>query len=244
MAVIKMSGNAVASAQQKTLAFKTWGGVRKGAGRPRGKGRRSVPHSKRMRVKSYEPQHTTLRLERDVSNLRRWRVFAEIVSAIRGAQRAGFRVVEFSVQEGHLHLLTESAGWKALSDGVRALEIRIARALNRLLKRRGRVFADRYHARGLSSPREVRNALVYVLQNARKHLGKDLRATRKDWLDPFSSAGVFRGWERGAEELAAALRRKWTAFGVPGFEGAPRSWLLREGWRKRGHLRLTEIPAD
>jgi hypothetical protein len=48
---------------------------------------------------------------------------------------------------------------------VRGLAIRVARAVNRALGRRGRVFADRYHARALTTPRAVRHALVYVLMN-------------------------------------------------------------------------------
>ena len=52
--------------------------------------------------------------------------------------------------------------------GARGLSIRVARAVNRHLERRGKVFGDRYHPRSLTTPREVRTALVYVLQNWRK----------------------------------------------------------------------------
>ena len=227
--------------EQIPLAFRTWGGRRKGAGRPAGKGRRSVKHRARARVKSYEPQHTTLRLVDSVSKLRRWKIFAEIVSAIRAAQRQTFRVVEFSVQDGHVHLITESAGWKALSDGTRALEIRIARAINRVLGRKGRVFGDRYHARALGSPREVRNALVYVLQNARKHLAQRGVVLRRDWLDRFSSAPFFDGWDRSSASAAAALRE---LIRTEDPRSRPKTWLLTQGWKRSGLLRATEIPAN
>ena len=110
------------------------------------------------------------------------------------------------VQDGHLHLLTEADGWKALSDGTRALSIRIARSLNRVLKRTGKVIADRYHARALSTPLEVRNAIVYVLQNGRKHLAQRGVEVRKEWLDRFSSAAFFRGWDARMTKAADALR--------------------------------------
>jgi len=50
-----------------------------------------------------------------------------------------------------------------------ATDIRVAKGLNKLWARRGKVFADHYHDRILRTPREVRNALCYVLHNAKKH---------------------------------------------------------------------------
>jgi len=79
-----------------------------------------------------------------------------------------FQVVHHSIQSNHLHLIVEAANRRALSRGVQGLLVRIARALNRLWRRCGSVFADRFHERELCNPRQVRNALVYVLQNLRK----------------------------------------------------------------------------
>src|SRR5438128_10143214 len=85
------------------------------------------------------------------------------------ASRGGLRVLHFSVQRDHLHLLVEAVDGCVLSRGLQGLAIRIAKAVNRVLGRRGRVFSDRFHAHALRTPREVRNALVYVLQNWAKH---------------------------------------------------------------------------
>jgi hypothetical protein len=49
----------------------------------------------------------------------------------------------------------------------------MARALNRVLRRSGRVWGDRYHRRDLATPHEVRHALVYVLDNVKKHQPAD-----------------------------------------------------------------------
>ncbi len=232
--------------KQGTLEFRSWGGARKGAGRKRVGARKCVPHRKRVALKSYQPQHRTMRLVDAVASVRRWRVFAEIVSAIRASQREGFRVVEFSVQEGHLHLITEAGGARALSNGVRALSIRIARALNRVLGRRGKVFADRFHARALSSLREVKNALVYVLQNARKHFQQKGVALRADWLDKFSSAGFFDGWSASAAKEAHALRDTWRSAGIDPKKPTrdPSTWLLSVGWLRLGRIQASEIPAS
>jgi len=73
------------------------------------------------------------------------------------------------VQRDHLHLVVEAANREALARALHALAIRIARAINRVLGRKGRVFADRYHLRILKTPTEVKNALRYVLENRWKH---------------------------------------------------------------------------
>jgi len=97
-----------------------------------------------------------------------------LFSAVRkalaeGKQHFGFSLVHFSVQRDHLHLIAEASDRRALSRGIQGLSIRVARAVNRQLARKGRLFSDRYHARALKTPREVRFALRYVLLNARKH---------------------------------------------------------------------------
>src|SRR6185369_12105851 len=103
------------------------------------------------------------------------------------SNRDWFRVVHFSVQENHVHLIVEAEDTKSLSSGVRGLMVRIARRVNRLLRRQGRFWTDRWHGRDLEGPRQVRNALVYVLQNHKKHA--DTAA-----LDPLSSAASFDGF--------------------------------------------------
>jgi REP-associated tyrosine transposase len=116
---------------------------------------------------------------------------------------------------------------------MQGLSIRVARSVNRTLGRRGRVFAERYHAHVLRTPTETRRALVYVLCNGRKHL----RARDPEWVDEASSAVWFPGFRFPvrdlrllAEEAPVVLR--------------PRSWLLREGWsRAGGPLVPGEAPA-
>jgi putative transposase len=241
-----MSRRTHPKSKQGCLSFRAWGGARKGSGRKRVGKRACLPHRRRSPLKSSEPHHTTVRLVDDVANVRRWRIFAAIVEAIAAAQRLNFRIVEFSVQDGHLHLITEASGVTALTNGVRALSIRIARAINRLLKRRGKVVADRFHARTLATPREVRNALVYVLQNARKHFQQKGIALRADWLDNFSSAAFFAGWNGVTAKAALALRGEWRSETreLPVPTRAASTWLLGTGWKRHGTISSTEVPAS
>ena len=203
-----------------------WGGWRRGAGRKRDP-RSGVRHVARPKLSRHEPVHLTWRVARDLPNLRRPELMAELRQAFdAGKQRFGFRLVEFSVQADHLHLIAEADDRCALSRGMRALGVRVARCLNRALKRTGRVFSDRFHARQLKTPTEVRNALRYVLNNALHH------GRRPALPDPCSSGPAFDGWR---DRFVAALPAAPVC--------AARSWLLRVGWRKRGRIGLRELPA-
>src|SRR5450432_841208 len=154
----------VGTPAQAELRFeKTWGGRRAGAGRPRLKSRKNVPHRARPEHNRSYPVHVTLRTARRLPSLRSQTLFLEIRDALREASRSFYRVVHFSVQTDHIHLVVEAADKASLIEGTRGLCIRFARTVNSQLKRRGRAFGDRYHARALATPRELRNAIVYVL---------------------------------------------------------------------------------
>ena len=210
---------------QLPLRPRTWGGARAGAGRPGGT-RRQVPHRRRSPHQPRHPVHVTLRVRAALPSLRGALVFRAVRGALAAASRRGFRIVEFSVQSNHIHLLVEADDRVRLSRGLQGLEIRIARAVNRMLHRRGTFWAGRYHARALASPREVRNALVYVLQNGAKH------AACGGGLDPCSSAAWFAGWIRPRPRPVH-----------PAPVAPPQTWLARVGWRRHGLIGIGERPA-
>jgi hypothetical protein len=137
----------------------------------------------------------------------------------------GFRVIHFSVQRDHLHLLVEADTPLRFTRGLQGLAIRVAKAVNRTLGRHGGVWADRFHARLLRTPREVRNALVYVLNNWRKHL------RGSQGLDARSSARWFDGWLEAPPSARA-----------PSPVAPARTWLARVGWRRGGEIRVDDAP--
>ena len=152
------------------LALPTWGGRRKGAGRKRKSPLRRVSHKRRPGHAARFPLQVVLRARQDAPGLRRGQVFREVRAALlAGAARAGFRLVHFSVQGNHLHLVVEAADKLALSRGMQGLAVRIARAVNRAAERSGRVFADHYFARELKTPAEVRRAVRYLLDHRMLH---------------------------------------------------------------------------
>ena len=218
--------------RQLAFRFRTWGGARPGAGRPRVAGA-GLPHTPRPALAARFPVHVTVRMAGHVYNLRSRRCFAVIAAAVeRARDRAGMRLVQFSAQGNHVHLIAEASNARALARGVQGLSVRMARGLNRVMGRNGRVFADRYHARILKTPREVRFALRYVLLNFLKHARRSSRPWRNLPLDPFSSAGRFDGWSRPTS---------WRPV-VPVTVAPPGTWLLDNGWRRHGLLDPDERP--
>jgi REP element-mobilizing transposase RayT len=135
------------------------------------------------------PVHVTLRMERDVWSLRSRRSYRVIEKAFRGGRdRFGFRLNEYSVQGNHIHLIAEATDRAALARGIKGLSIRIALGLNRLMSRKGRVIADRWHLHILRTPSEAKRALAYVLNNFRKHQTQQGKRMTTALVDGFSSA--------------------------------------------------------
>lgn len=154
--------------------------------------------------------------------------------------RPDFQIIHFSIQRDHVHLIAEAQDKRALASGMNSFASRFAKRLNKLLGgRRGKVWDHRYHRHDLATPTEVRRALAYVMENWKKHgeLGVAL-------VDPFSTAPRFDGWtiivrardyppERWRLEwgIGRSLEETWPP-------PAPRTWLLRKGWRRRGLIEL------
>jgi putative transposase len=183
------------------LEFPRHGGRREGAGRPAGD---RVSHHRRPAFDRIAPALVTLKLKRDVPSLRSSRRFAVIRQELIAARgRLGMRVVEFAVLGEHLHFVVEADSSVCLSRGMQGLCSRIAKALNRLLRRTGGFFADHYHSRVLRSPKELVTAIRYVLTNTQHHYG---------------NAGV--DWCCSAAPDAGEVRAE------------PTGWLLTTGWRR------------
>jgi REP element-mobilizing transposase RayT len=135
------------------------------------------------------PVHVTLRVRPHVYNLRAKRCFRPLSRAFRGGRdQFGFTLNEFSVQGNHLHFIVEADDHVALAKGMQGLAIRMAKALNRVMRRSGTVFAQRYHSRILRTVTEVRNALRYVLHNLQQHAAGWGRPIAPSWRDPLSSS--------------------------------------------------------
>jgi len=185
-----------------------WGGARSGAGRKPHHGRAGVPHRPRRRFRG-GTLHVTVRVRREIWSLRGHRCFRALRrSFARGCERFGFRLIHFSVQGNHAHFIVEAPDAGSLGRAMKGLEVRMARALNKVMSRKGAVFADRYTARLLTSTREASYMLQWVRDNRAVHALQRQRPVPQG-LDPRCSC-----W----------WRDHW-----PPLTAQPRYWLLRAG---------------
>ena len=232
------------------LTLPTKGVAKRTGGRrgPKPGPRALVRHRAREASSPLHPLHVVMRSK--FRSLRSQFVFPTVRRALADATRAreDFRITHYSVQGDHLHLLVEANGKQALSRGMQGLAIRIARRINQLISRTGKLWADRFFSRALTSPRSVRNALAYVLNNFKKH-----RAPSGTQIDPYSSAPYFDGFRelRGKPpwDLPRSRHLPLTPHGVPPptFDDEipileARTWLGHVGWRKAGLIALAEAP--
>jgi len=202
-------------------------------------------------VDRHHPVHVSTRVRAGLPSLRGRRLWQAVRRAlVRCCDRGRFRIVHFSVQGQHVHLLCEAANARALSRGVQGFKISLGRRVNAALGRSGAVFRDRYHERVIATPTQARHALAYVLNNARHHAYEEGATYPRGRVDPCSSARWFDGFtvkrprtwgEEPPEPARAAAAR-----GSP--VAAARWWLLREGWRRGGGEispdRVPGLPRD
>ena len=224
------------------LPFKHHGGARKGSGRkaaktPDGK-RAHNPHAAREHFTSSRPVHVTVRVRAEIPSLRSARLAPVVLKALEaGNERAGFRLVHFSLQRTHWHLICEADGPAALAAAIKGMNVRVARAVNKELGRTGSVIEDRYHLEVLRTPAQVRNAVNYVLRNGEKHeVHASVRhGDSRPCPDPLSSAAWYGYWKEG--ELNLLVTQSAATVVRPA-----ECYLLREGLRLAEPLSLVDTP--
>ena len=221
-----------AKGEQLSFADKrTWGGPRPNAGHKPGL-RPKVRHRTRPAHAHYNPVHVTMRRAKGLPSFRVERLHDLLREAIRQTRREGFRIVHYSIQNDHLHLLVEADDALCLTNGMKSFAVRVAMRINRRVmeRRSGRVWSDSYHRRELTTPSEVRRAIVYVLNNHMKH---------GEWqvglIDPCSSARWFAGWMHRREPVPPE----------PAAGQQAETWLLDEGWSTAGlgWISVGEVPS-
>jgi REP element-mobilizing transposase RayT len=239
---------------------------RKPGRKPKGK-RAGSPHKARPELKPRFPVHVVLRVVDAIGSMRKRHMYKALREAtlavakreLNYSETGAFRIVHISIQSNHVHLIVEADHKMALSRGMQSFQISAAKHLNRALsvrslrvglaykqamatRRRGTVFPDRFHQEIITNPTQARRTLAYVLNNWRKHR-EDQSALSRTWkVDPFSTGVLFEGW-RELDEAQFYLPYRETY--LPLVVYLPKTWLLREGWRKAGlgSVPFYEVPS-
>ena len=243
---------------------------RKPGRKPKG-ARAGSPHKARPELKPRFPVHAVLRVVDAIGSMRKRHMYKALREAtIAVAKRelndlrdGAFRIVHISIQRNHVHLIVEADHKQALSRGMQSFQISAAKHLNRALsvkslsvkspgaanvykramatRRRGTVFPDRFHQEIITTPKQARHTLAYVLNNWRKHR-EDRDALPSTWkVDPFSTGVHFDGWK---EREDAVVYMPYRDTYEPLVVYFPKTWLLREGWRRHGLIGFNEVPSQ
>jgi REP element-mobilizing transposase RayT len=213
-------------------------------------------HKRRPELKGRFPVHVVLRVHKDMGSLRKRFMYsalraATIAVAMRELafeEHGAFRIVHISIQRDHVHLLVEADDKVALSRGMQSFQISAAKHLNRAIsverqlpvRRRGTVFPDRFHQEIITTRKQARHALNYVLNNWRKHR-EDQGQQQRTWkVDPFSTGAQFGGWKELENAVVMwPVRETYQPLVVY----LPRTWLLTDGWQMYGLLGTREVPS-
>lgn len=136
------------------------------AGRRRGCGRKrihskGVAHRGREKVSAKTPLHINFKYRTQIRSKENLRLLKR---AILNSRKQGLRIVHFSMQSNHIHLIVESVSNGVLTRGMRSLTITMAKGLGK-----GKVQLERYHLHVLRSVREAKNAVMYVCFNKQRH---------------------------------------------------------------------------
>ena len=203
------------------------GGARKGAGRKRQGEKRGISHKRKVGFSRPCVVHVTCKLVDGIGSLRDPRIAMIVMAYLaRVCVKRGFRLVEYSIQWNHLHLVCEADTQKCLSRAMQGIKSGLARILNRETGHRGAIFSGRYHTEVIKTPTQCRNLLRYVLHNCKKHGGSYPRSG----VDPYSTAPwfPFSGPSDPCPERKPAAKAQ--------------GWLLGGGWRRGGKLLFSDSP--
>lgn len=206
--------------KQLNLKIKTWGGKRKKAGRKNRSGQ--LGHAKRERVLASFPLHITMRVKKGFNSLRSPKTERAFKRALGKAKTKGLHVIHYAIESNHIHLFAEARDNGKLRSGTASFGSSFGKAVSKLNRRTGSVFAGRFHLRVLKSPRQTKNALAYVLLNHSKHEGS------VPYPDERSSAAYFSDWHI----LLGRKYRKLVAEERPSYLTEAESWLARVGRRR------------
>jgi len=221
--------------------------IRHRLGRPPNGSRSGGKHARREVFRRDTPIHVVLRVVQAIGGLRKDKTYAALREALLvAARRENFRVVHVSIQAEHVHLLIEATDRVALWRGMQSFQISAAKRLNAAIskpgerRRRGSVFTARYHASLITSPKQARHTLAYVLNNWRHH-HEDRDGRARSWrIDRYSSAISFDGWrESWSSSTVWRIPKDYLPLPVR----PARCWLLTTGWKRHGLIETTEVPG-
>ncbi|MFA6238606.1 MAG: transposase [Bacteriovorax sp.] len=172
----------------------------KGAGRPAIHDR-GIRHVARDEIKRRTPLHLTIKINKEKSGLRNKSIIKALHSSIKKARLIGLRVIHYTLEYDHVHLLIETESNVLLGKGMQSFGISFSKGINKIKGLKGQVFKTRYHFRKLKTPAEIKNAINYILGNSVKHKQASSIITPYNSLPAIADfSRLYPGFERMIED--------------------------------------------
>lgn len=200
----------------KQLKLNIYKGVR--GGRRPGSGRKrihsqGVSHRIREQITLNRPLHVNFKVKTSIRNKACLKVLKR---AIKNASSHGLRILHFSLESNHVHLILEAFDNSILTRGMRSLTITFSKGV-----RKGRIQLERYHLHVLKTLRETKNAIHYVLFNHQKHTG-----LKRAYITPHSSLGFITDLKELARTASMMITLR--KIGEISFLDGPQSWMAKK----------------
>lgn len=161
----------------------SWGGARRGAGRPARGPIASEPHQTRPELGPLRPIHIRARLTRGLASVATRRAYQALRRAVAlSLARSDFKIVQLAWRSRGrcVELVVEATDKHALARGMQGFQVSAARALNRLARRAGTVFPDRYRM-AIVATRGALRRLVGTLRGMLAVTRPEARLTQQLW---------------------------------------------------------------
>jgi REP element-mobilizing transposase RayT len=140
-----------------------------------------IRHTERPLIKKPSSLHLTIKVEKIKADIKNKTVLSILKRAIQNARKQGLRVIHFSLEYDHVHLLIEAENNTTLGKGMQAFGVTFSKAINRVRKTTGKVYKHRYHFKAITSPKQLKNVMSYIFKNGVKH------GTSKSMLNGYNS---------------------------------------------------------
>lgn len=130
---------------------------------------KGIRHTSREIINKPTSLHLTIKVRENKADIQNKRLLKSLHHAIKRARLKSLRVIHYTLEYNHLHLLVEADNNKHLGQSMQALGISLAKAINKYKGVKGAVYKHRYHLRKIHTARELKNVLHYIFQNGMKH---------------------------------------------------------------------------
>lgn len=130
---------------------------------------KGIRHISRERIFKPTSMHITIKVRKNKADIQSKKILKALHRAIFRARIHGLRVIHYTLEYNHIHLLVEASGHKIMHKAMQAFGISFSKAINKIKQVNGHVYKHRHHLRKITSSIDLKNVLRYIFHNGIHH---------------------------------------------------------------------------